>query len=208
MESLINKLSEALRQVHLSLRSVREPWLVGGSCGLLLQGVPLHAAPRDLDLYTDKPAAAVIHRVLLPYSVDQQIEDQSGIYKSILSHYDINGINVELVGGFEVTALDSLYKVEAAYLADTHLLEMNTIQEADLDDEVSIPHLKVMPLEHELLFNLLRNRPDRYEAIATVIRSRNVGLTQTMRQLIERNSLSEAVVAQLMQLLHVNKELD
>ncbi|NOU97567.1 hypothetical protein GC093_30725 [Paenibacillus sp. LMG 31456] len=201
MESSINKLIEVLRQVQLSLRGVKEPWLVGGSCGLLLHGVPLHAAPRDLDLYTDSLGATEIHKVLLPYSIDHQIEDQSGIYKSILSHYEINGIHVELVGEFEVTALGSIYKVEAAFLAEAPSLEIGEVLLNNQDAEALIPALNVMPLEHELLFNVLRNRPDRYEAIAVVLRNRNAELTPIMRELIERNSLDDAVIAQLKELL-------
>jgi hypothetical protein len=201
----MDNLSNALRQVQLCLRDVKEPWLVGGSCGLLLQGVPLQATPRDLDLYTDSQEAALIHQALSDYSIDAQIEDESGIYKSVLSHYEVCGIRVELVGGFEVAALNSLYKVEAAFLAKSNLLEID-LPVRDNEGSmaaVPVPALKLMPLEHELLFNLMRSRPDRYEAIAPVMRSRHVGLTKTMSELIQRNTLDEALIFLIMQLLHI-----
>ncbi|MCZ8520547.1 MULTISPECIES: nucleotidyltransferase family protein [Paenibacillus] len=156
-------LSLALQEIGARSRGLGASWLIGGSTGLLLQDVPLAAPPRDLDLYADKEAAALLHQALLPWSTDLQEESETGMYRSILSHYEIAGVAVELVGAFEVRTAVSRYCVEADYLRAKHALLLDIGQGIET---------ALMPLAHELLFNLLRGRPDRYEAIAAVLRSR------------------------------------
>jgi hypothetical protein len=195
----LETLAGALRQVRIDLKEVRAPWLVGGSCGLLLQGVPLTAAPRDLDLYVDAEGSQEVHQALSAYSTDQQKEDCTAIYRSILSHYAIDGIKVELVGGFEVSAHGSLYKVEVGFLSEHYSPEFK-LYTGDSSVETIGP-LRLMPLEHELLFNLLRSRPDRYEAIAALMRGRQAKLSNAMNDLINRNDLNESLIYELNRLL-------
>lgn len=136
-------------------------WMLGGSSGLWLQGVKLASAPRDIDLYADLEAAAIIHEHLKELAIDEPIEDRSGIYVSRLSHYNVENASAELVGGFEVHSEGISYHVEVSgYLWEA-------------GPEI-ISGLHLMPLAHELVFNLLRNRQDRVEAIKAEI-SRQAG---------------------------------
>ncbi|MGF7030461.1 hypothetical protein J2T17_001366 [Paenibacillus mucilaginosus] len=172
-------LRQALEEIGRSGRNLPGSWLVGGSTGLLLQGVPLAAPPRDLDLYTDRETAAELHGALLAWSVDKQEESATEIYRSILSHYVISGVNVELVGAFEVRTPESAYRVEAEYLRREHALTLRVGEGTEAG---------LMPLAHELLFNLLRRRPDRYEAIAAVmVRRRDGRELAALRELLSRN---------------------
>ncbi|WP_133253929.1 nucleotidyltransferase domain-containing protein [Paenibacillus xerothermodurans] len=199
----MKKLLFALGQAEHLLRNVSDPWLLGGSCGLLLQGVPLQKTPRDLDLYADVSGAKEIHDRLSAYSIDEPVDDESGIYRSVLSHYDIHGIIVELVSGFEVIAFDSCYKVEAAFLHSYHAHELvltDALSSGEQDSPAPV-RLKVMPLEHELLFNILRDRPDRYTAIAEELRERKGGVTPAMRDLLARNAISGKVQQKVRDLL-------
>ncbi|WP_036745646.1 nucleotidyltransferase domain-containing protein [Paenibacillus sp. UNC451MF] len=191
----IDKLGDALRTLQAQLHDVEQPWLVGGSCGLLMQGVSIAEAPKDLDIYADPEGARIIHARLSEYSIDEQVEDRSSIYYSLLSHYNLDGIQVELVGGFQVTMRNSVYIVNAALLNDRFAMKYS------LNSGGQLAPIKLMPLEHELIFNLLRNRPDRYEAIAKVISIRNIGTNQALEELIQQNSIDEAVIVQLRKLL-------
>ncbi|WP_179232656.1 nucleotidyltransferase domain-containing protein [Paenibacillus rigui] len=196
---MMDKLIEALATIRRRLEPLGVPWLVGGSTGLLLQGVPLDAAPRDLDIYADDEGAKVIHAALAAYSIDEQTEDRSGLYRSVLSHYVIHDVKVELVGGFEVKAYGCFYKVEAAYLFHHYAgLPHGT--------DYSLDTVRLMPLEHELVFNVLRNRPDRYESIAQVIQARNQepGLTGVLEELLIRHCWTEEMDARLRELVAGN----
>ncbi|SFK92091.1 hypothetical protein SAMN03159341_102158 [Paenibacillus sp. 1_12] len=192
-------LAGPLRAVLASLQNVKAPWLVGGSCGLLLQGVALTAAPRDLDLYVDAEGAPELHQALSLYAVDSQVENRTSIYRSVLSHYRIEETQVELVGGFEVTCKDSLYKVEVDFLRRHYSPVFHLSGKGSSEDSLETLHL--MPLEHELMFNVLRNRPDRYEAIAAVLKSRQSAWSEAMEALVERNACSDFLIQELKSLL-------
>lgn len=186
-------LHSALKELVGSTGHMNVTWLVGGSTGLMLQGAALSAAPRDLDLYIDREQAPMMHKTLARFSTDEQIESNTAIYSSILSHYEVAGVKVELVGAFEVRAMDSVYRVEAGYLAKEHAVR------GSLKDGTII---HFMPLMHEMVFNVLRNRPDRYLAIADICRKSGIEIHRTvLEKFTERNQFSPALVTRLTQLL-------
>ena len=97
-----------------------------------------------------------MHTLLLDLiAMDTPNYSETPIYASTLSHYRIDGHAVEVVGDFKVKALRSLYQVEVEYLWE------NYTYSATIEDQ----EVPLMPLAHEFLFNVLRNRPDRYEPI-------------------------------------------
>ncbi|WP_281886903.1 hypothetical protein [Paenibacillus sp. YYML68] len=193
----------ALRQIKRLYRHEEGAWLVGGSTGLLLQGVALAAPPRDLDLYMDLEAVGALHQRLSLYATDEQAANESGMYRSVLSHYAIEGVKVELVGAFEVRSQGCCYQVEAEYLADAYPVHW-TLPKHDEAPEGSRIVL-LMPLVHELIFNVLRERPDRYEAIASACRSQGPDRLRehrsTLAALMGRNRFTEAVSRKLEMLL-------
>lgn len=193
---LLEPLVPTITTIHsqlLQAPSVR--WLIGGSCGLLMQNVDIGRSPRDLDIYVDRNDVAATHSSLQDYSVDTPVYSQTSIYASILSHYQIHGDAVEVVGDFRVEALDSIYQVEVAYLWEVH---SHTVV-------IGNQEVKVMPLAHELLFNLLRNRPDRYEAIyKTMIAAPELHMV-TLNTLLQRNSWGLAFEQRLGELIDSRK---
>jgi hypothetical protein len=182
---------ETLNQQLLLAQSSR--WLIGGSCGLLLHNVDIQRSPRDLDLYVDGIDIAPVHAALQAYAVDTPAYNETPIYASILSHYDIHGDRVEVVGDFRVHALESTYCVEAAYLWENHRTTVLL---------TSLYSVNIMPLAHELLFNLLRDRPDRYEAIAQVMRSQSDKHMPALLDLLERNNWGNELRVKLERLLY------
>ncbi|MBP1961979.1 hypothetical protein [Paenibacillus aceris] len=189
---LLEPLVPTITTIHTQLMqapSVR--WLIGGSCGLLTQNVDIGRSPRDLDIYVDVNDVNAIHTTLQDYSVDTPVFSQTAIYSSILSHYQIHGDAVEVVGDFKVDALDSTYQVEVSFLWEHHSrLAVIGNQE-----------VKVMPLAHELLFNILRDRPDRYKAIyRTMLASPELHM-QTLHVLLQRNSWGLAFQRKFQQLI-------
>lgn len=182
---------QAILSLAARLNGIRAPWLIGGSCGLLLQGVRVAKAPRDLDMYADAGVAAVIAEQLADLAVDVPQYSETDIYRSVLSHYRCGDVVVELVGGFEVFSTGSMYKVEAGFLRAQYSVY------AELEG-ISVP---VMPLAHELLFNLLRGRPDRYEAIASVMRAEPGRHIPVLDEIVKRNRLSMPIVRKMNDLL-------
>ncbi|RUT36095.1 hypothetical protein EJP77_03650 [Paenibacillus zeisoli] len=185
MEGLRNthnpELLDALRHLAREWGNSRQRWLVGGSCGLWLQSIALEQAPRDIDVYTDLTGARDLHEILGIRSIDEQVFDESGIYVSLLSHYQMGQYVLELVGGFEIKTEGSHYKVEIEELlsGQAPIVQLETEQ------------LRLMPLSHEFLFNVLRDRPDRYVPIARAICLHTEDHLPLLRDLITRNKWSQ-----------------
>ncbi|MFF2908095.1 hypothetical protein [Paenibacillus sp. NPDC057934] len=135
-------------------------WMLGGSCGLLLHGVALGRMPQDIDLYADMGAAEQLHEAMSAYAVDNPEEDRSNGCYSLLSHYRIGEMSVELVCGFR------MYRGLSRYSVETFRLLPHT----PLQVFPEIGMMRLMPLAHELVFNILRGRVDRYKAISSVMK--------------------------------------
>lgn len=163
-------------------------WLLGGSCSLLLQGVELTDPPNDIDVYADFDIAKQLHTQASQYSVDEQRLDRSGTYTSLLSHYQIDEASLELSGGFEICASDSLYRTDIAFLIP-------------YAEKYKIPgthdSIYITPLSHELLFNILRKRADRYGPIAQKMNENIEIHIPLLKNLIRRNVWSSDHLEQL-----------
>lgn len=188
---ITSELQQALLQMSVRLREAGTCWLIGGSCGLLLQNVHLEAMPRDIDVYTDQIHTAKLHQLLSDRSTDRPAVSETDTYYSVLSHYDLNGYAVELVGGFKVRSQGSLYEVRVDRQLLPHAVEI----------ELESVRLPLMPLGHELVFNILRKRADRYEAIGNTMRKNLPAHVSLLQQICNDNSLSEEHIRQIESLL-------
>lgn len=193
-------LTEDLRQALLTVKRCLEikkgAWLIGGSCGLLLQGVKLNRAPRDLDIYADENGIAELYAILQPFAVDRPHNSDTGMYRSCLSHYTIHGVQAELVGSLKVETEGTRYLTELAdVLVPNHA-------EAELQGET----FPLMPLAHELLFNVLRKRADRYETIALTMRQHLSRHMPLIRLLLSRYPIHPRIVEQIQSLLQCKLE--
>lgn len=195
--SLLPAVMTALQQLGDAIGRTQARWLVGGSCGLLLQQVPLMNNPRDLDIYADEQEASRMHEALQVYTLDAPVYSETDIYRSILSHYAVNGITVELVGAFQVRNKQSVYEVRVS-----EGLYSYAEQIAVGDGRVAL-----MPLAHELVFNLLRCRPDRYEPIADKIRLDPDRHLPAFQYIITHNQFHPTIKDRLQQLLGLGPDV-
>ena len=166
-------------------------WLVGGSAGLMLRGLELNTRPNDLDLYADEEDAFRLHKLLLPFAVDAQQESVTGIYRSVLSHYSIEGVSVELVGGFEIKSGKSHYQVEVTDVLapHKHIIVMNGYE------------IGIVPLAHELWFNILREREDRIHLIAEELSKQSNEHIEAFLCIEAKNELDAELVGKVHALL-------
>jgi len=159
MISLSEPIMGTIEQLVASANNDIKHWMLGGSCGLVLQGVPLGREPRDVDIYADEPDAKQLQEQWNPYATDAPEWNATSTYHSLLSHYQICGVPIELVGQFIVTTPQCQYNTIIRDALWNHRIIYNV-------DRFSIA---LMPLAHELVFNILRQREDRTASIAQVI---------------------------------------
>ncbi|WP_018751421.1 hypothetical protein [Paenibacillus sanguinis] len=185
------RLTAALHELAGRLNGSPEVWLLGGSSGLWLQGVPLEAPPRDVDIFADAEAVHILHERLSSLATDKPVYDRNECYASLLSHYQLDELEVEMVGGFEIRTSRAHYRTEVNELlaGASHqvVLEKRVIQ--------------VMPLAHEFVFNLLRERHDRYLPIAAVMRKEPDRHLPLLLELLKRNAWTSDLVGRMAELL-------
>ena len=88
-----------LRQIYIRLTNTDVIWVVTGSLGFALQGVPVQ--PNDIDIQTDKAGAYKIES-LFPDVVSRKVKFSSA--ERIKSHFgalQIDGIQVEIMGDIQ-----------------------------------------------------------------------------------------------------------
>ncbi|NDI34342.1 nucleotidyltransferase domain-containing protein [Chengkuizengella sediminis] len=187
---LSNSLCDCISYVHNKLKGSNIDWYVGGSCGLLLQNISLKAEPKDLDIQIETKFSPTIHSLLQSYALDKPHYSESEIFKSLLSHYEIGGIEVELVADFSVHSLMSEYIVDMSFLKKySNTVNLNGLQ------------IKVMPLAHEFVFNVLRNRPDRFLAAAEKMISNRTLYFPALYEILKRNQFDDIHVQKMSELL-------
>jgi hypothetical protein len=195
--SVVKLSPQVLQAVDLLAKALRGSgvkWLVGGSCGLLFHGIDLTQEPGDLDIYLDVKDVSALYRALQIWAIDEPTTSTTEIYTSTLSHYRAADMQIEAVGGFSVHKNGSLYQTEARYLMQHHALHA----------EVQGSIVAVMPLAHELLFNMLRSRPDRYEPVAAAMLLKPETHLPILKKLIERNQWEPGFLLQLDKLMGID----
>ncbi|AOZ91381.1 hypothetical protein [Paenibacillus crassostreae] len=191
MHHLTNELQQVLKMTAKCLNSTNQKWLLGGSCSLILQEVKVHIPPRDIDLYADAKAVEMLHTAIKKWSVDEQELNKEGLYSSILSHYVLNDAQIELVGDFRISSNTFEYsvKVEDTLWTDAPEIELDGVQ------------MCLTPLSHELIFNMLRERIDRYEAIAMRMREELEKHLPLLEKLVRHHWLEENQILLIAKLL-------
>lgn len=158
LNTALGRITEELCFNHMERPPV---WMLGGSCGLLLHGVPLRKAPGDIDIYCDLKDVTCLHEALSGYAVSEPEADYSGSCFSLRSCYDVEGIKAELVSGFRMKRASWQYTVDIDRL----------VAYAPLREVPGIGLLRLMPLGHELIFNLMRGREERCSMISASMQS-------------------------------------
>ena len=97
-----------LRQIHARLCNTDVNWVVTGSLGFALQGVPVQ--PNDIDIQTDKVGAYEIERRFsdviirkVKYSAIERIKSHFGALQ-------IDGIEVEIMGDIQKRGVDCVWE--------------------------------------------------------------------------------------------------
>ncbi len=171
---------EAVAALAARMESCAALWVLGGSTGLGMRGAKLASTPRDIDIYADAEDARMIHAHLLQWSTDAQQVSTTERYSSLLSHYAIAGAAVELVGDFRIDTAGSHYVTEVGQL----------LHAAGDTCRAGEAQVRLVPLGHELIFNILRERTDRCQLVGEMIGLQPAKHWPLLRELLARNRLS------------------
>lgn len=147
----LTKYLEVLKKIVIKLEEGGVNWVLTGSLGLALQGVPVEV--HDIDIQTDEDGAYEFERIFAQYVVDPVRYSEAERIRSHLGAFSINGIKVEVMGDVQKRLDDQLWE-ETVQLEDhRHWMEIEVLQ---------VPLLK---LEYEYLAYLRMGRKEKADKI-------------------------------------------
>ena len=97
-----------LRQIHARLSNTDVNWVVTGSLGFALQGVPVQ--PHDIDIQTDKAGAYEIERLFSDVVIRTVKFSATERIKSHFGALQIDGIEVEIMGDIQKKGADGVWE--------------------------------------------------------------------------------------------------
>ena len=97
-----------LRQIHTRLSNTDVNWVVTGSLGFALQGVPVQ--PNDIDLQTDEAGAYEIESLFSDVVIRKIEFSATEWIKSHFGALQIDGIEVEIMGDIQKRGADDVWE--------------------------------------------------------------------------------------------------
>jgi hypothetical protein len=151
-------LAAIMRCIVPSMFVAQQPWAVIGSVASVMQGLPDYRPP-DIDLASTAEGAEIMQRCIagagetvrpVSYSV-------SGPYASHFGIFEVDGIKVEVMGDLVIERPDGIID-----LTDHWSRWSEKVRICELDGR----HIPVVPLEWQLVANVLLGRGARSRGIA------------------------------------------
>ena len=97
-----------LRQIHARLSDTHINWVVTGSLGFALQGVPVQ--PNDIDIQTDEVGAYQIESLFSDVVIRKVKFSATERIKSHFGALQIDGIQVEIMGNIQKKGADGAWE--------------------------------------------------------------------------------------------------
>ncbi len=163
-------------------------WALAGSTASALQGIPL--TPQDIDIITDRKGARLLSIQLKKFTVSPLRWGESEHFASLLAQFKLEGAKVEVIGDLRV-------KGDRGYLRFNLWPFVREIPFAG-------QKVYVVPLEWQLLVNLIVGKRGRAETIAFHLRSE--GYNQALvGKILRSRALSRAIKEEFLRLLGASR---
>jgi len=156
---MLNPHLDVLRRIVIRLRGRPVDWVVTGSLGVALQGVPV--AVHDIDIQTDRDGAYEIERCFADYVAKPVRFSESEHIRSHFGALEIDGIEVEVMGDLQKRLDDGGWGAPVDVECHRHWVEVNDIR------------VPVLSLDYEYRAYLALGRTDRAERLRTWLRGRD-----------------------------------
>ncbi len=148
-----------LRKIVTNLKESSINWVLTGSAGMVLQGMPLEV--HDIDIQTNKNGAYDIERTFAEYIIKPVCFIESELICSHLGMLEIDGIIVEIMG--EIRHRQDNYAWDVPVMIEKYK------QWLDIDEL----HVPVMSLDYEYRAYLRLGRIEKAEMIQSWLNKSN-----------------------------------
>ena len=150
-ELIPNQHLQVLHKIVARLQGQPIQWVVTGSLGMALQGVPVTV--HDIDLQTDNDGAYEIERILQEYGLKKVAYRESERIRSHLGALEIDGIQVEIMGDLQKLLEDGTWEEPVKVELYRQWVEMEGMQ------------VPVLSLEYEYQAYCKLGRTDKAELL-------------------------------------------
>jgi predicted nucleotidyltransferase len=119
-------ITEALNVIHRVLKDQNIEWVLVGSTSLALQGVKVD--PKDIDILTDKKGAYKVAELLREYEIQPVTFSRSELFASHFGKFNIQGVQVEIMGDLEILTHGSWINMTADRLQSKHKCKIGDVE--------------------------------------------------------------------------------
>jgi len=160
-EAMRGALGEVLHAIIPSMFKAQQPWALMGSCASVLQGIPDYVPP-DIDITTTMEGAyimagAIGHVGAMVRPVGFSVREP---YASYFGVFEVAGVKVEVMGDLVIKYRDGVIDVKDHWSRWSEKVRVLRFEAM---------HVPVIPLEWQLVANMLLERPERTSGIASYL---------------------------------------
>jgi hypothetical protein len=192
---LHSALASVVHTIIPSMFKAQQPWAVMGSTASVLQGIPDYVPP-DIDLVTTMEGAyimsgAVGHAGTVIRQVGFSVSEP---YSSHFGIFEVQGIKVEVMGDLIIRVADGVINATdhfARWSDKVRLLHFDSV------------HIPVVPLEWQLVANVLLDRPERSHGIADFLNEHGYD-HRYLSALLEDTQLGPRTIERSKELVHLD----
>lgn len=116
----------ALRKILTRLEDCPHSWVITGSLGMALQGVPVEV--HDIDIQTDQEGASEVERRFFEYVIQPVQYLESERIRSHLGKLKIDGVQVEIMGGIQKRLDDQRWEDPVEFERYRHWIEIDGLR--------------------------------------------------------------------------------
>ncbi|MDP9237636.1 MAG: hypothetical protein M3P30_09635 [Chloroflexota bacterium] len=195
-EEIRHALRAILRCIIPSMFKAQEPWALMGSTASVLQGLDGYSPP-DIDLVTTMNGAYIMEGCVgnwgatvrpVSYSVSPPYASHFGIF-------EVADVKVEVMGDLIMKCDDGMINATDHFARWSDKVKLVHVEEY---------HVPVVPLEWQLVANVLLRRPERSQPIAELLLRRGYDL-QYLEAILADAQNGERTIRSVREMLHLGR---
>jgi hypothetical protein len=195
-DAVRSSLRAIMRCMIPSMFKSQEPWALMGSTASVLQGLDGYSPP-DIDLVTTMHGAYIMEGCVgnTGATLRQVGYSVAAPYASHFGIFEVLDVKVEVMGDLIIRCDDGLID------ASEHFARWSDkVRLVHFDDY----HLPVVPLEWQIVANVLLRRPERSRPIAELLLARGYDLAYTLNLLADQQ-LGARTITTVKEMLHLEQ---
>ena len=192
---IYSALGSVVHTIIPSMFKAQQPWAVMGSTASVLQGIPNYVPP-DIDLVTTMEGAYIMSGAVghAGTVIHQVSYSESARYVSHFGIFEVQGVKVEIMGDLIIRVADGVINATDHFARWSDKVRLLHFEDA---------HIPVVPLEWQLVANVMLGRPERSHGIADFLLEHGYDHAY-LRALLEDPQLGPRTIKESREMVHLD----